>query len=585
MNKIKEFQALLQQKDIDAYIIPTSDFHMSEYTPEYFKAREYISGFTGDAGTLLVTTDDAMLWTDGRFFLQASIELAESGIKLMKMGEPGVPTLTEYLAEKFEKGGNLGFDGRTIDTNTALKIKASLPKAEIINTDLISKIYEDRPSLPFSYLYELKDCFSGESYKSKIEKVRALISKAECNALVIARLEDQAWLYNLRGNDIECTPVFLAFTVITSTDVHLFVDNDKINDDIEAYLLDNHISIHEYDEIYNFLNNLRDMKIMYDASTCNYNIYRALYRDNVLKDSLNPTSVLKAIKNPTEIRNDIEAHVKDGVAMVKAMKYLYEHADELDEISYADYLEKQRANQQGYIELSFTTIAGFDDHGAIIHYSAKKGEEYKLNTEHPTFFLVDSGAHYCLGTTDITRTYALGPVTDEMKEDYTLVLKCHIDLALAEFKAGTSGEKIDMIARQPLWTKGLDYRHGTGHGVGFVLSVHEGPQSFRYNGATYPLEPGMITTDEPGLYRDGKWGIRIENELLCIEGPATEYGKFYKFQTLTVCPYELKAINKKMLTKSELDWLNQYHKNCYDKLSPYLNEDEKDFLRKLTAEL
>ena len=585
MNKIKEFQELLQQKDIDAYIIPTSDYHMSEYTPDYFKAREYISGFTGDAGTLLVTTDEALLWTDGRFFLQATIELQDSPIKLMKMGEPGVPTLVEYLSEKFERGGNLGFDGRTIDTNTALKIKEALPKAEIINTDLISKIYDERPSLPFSYLYELKDCFSGESYKSKIEKVRTLISKSECNALVIARLEDQAWLYNLRGNDIQCTPVFLAFTVITATDVHLFVDNDKINDDVEAYLLDNNISLHEYDEIYNFLNNLRDMKVMYDANSCNYNIYRSLYRDNVLKDTLNPTSILKAVKNQTEIRNDIEAHVKDGVAMVKAMKYLYEHADELDEISYADYLESMRANQQGYIELSFTTIAGFDDHGAIIHYSAKKGEEYKLNTEHPTFFLVDSGAHYCLGTTDITRTYALGPVTDEMKEDYTLVLKCHVDLALAEFKAGTSGEKIDMIARQPLWNKGLDYRHGTGHGVGYVLSVHEGPQSFRYNGATYPLEPGMITTDEPGLYRDGKWGIRIENELLCVEGATTEYGKFYKFQTITVCPYELKAINKKMLTKAELDWLNQYHKNCYDKLSPYLNESEKDFLRKLTVEL
>ncbi len=586
MNKIKEFQELLKKKDIDAYIIPTSDYHMSEYTPAYFKAREYISGFTGDAGTLLVTKDDAKLWTDGRFFLQASIELEGSGITLMKMGEPGVPTLVEDLVNLFQNGGNLGFDGKCIETSTALKIKKAIPKVKIINTDLISKIYDkDRPSLPFSYLYLLKDAFSGKSFSSKISSVRNMLETAGCNALVLARLEDQAWLYNLRANDIECTPVFLSFTFITLDNIYLFVDNNKISDEVSKYLSDNKINVKNYNEIYSFLSEINDYKIMYDADTCNYNIYRALYKNNTLKNSLNPTTKLKAIKNDVEIRNNITAHVKDGVAMVKAMKYLYENADTLDEITYADYLEEKRKENQGFIELSFPTIAGFDAHGAIIHYTAVKGKEAKLNTTHPTFFLVDSGAHYCLGTTDITRTYALGDVSEKMKENYTLVLKCHIDLALAEFKAGTTGEQLDVIARQPLWSRGLDYRHGTGHGVGHILSVHEGPQSIRYHGNTYPLEPGMVTTDEPGLYIDGQYGIRIENELLCVEANASEYGKFYKFKTLTVCPYEPKAINKDMLTKPELDWLNNYHKSCYEKLSPYLNESEKEFLKNLTKEI
>ena len=585
MNKIKEFQELLIQKDIDAYIIPTSDYHMSEYIPAHFKSREYISGFTGDAGTLLITKDDARLWTDGRFFLQASIELKDTDIILMKMGEPGVPTLTEYIETKYNQNVNLGFDGRLIDTKTALKFKAAVKNVDIINVDLISSIYENRPELPFSSLYVLDDYFSGETYESKLEKVKTNFISKGCDALIIAKLEDQAWLYNMRANDIECTPVFLAFTIITKDTTTLFVDKKKIGDEVNKYLQDKNIKVKDYNEFYTYLSTLSDLKIMYDSSSCNYNIYRSIYRDNILIDSTNPTTELKAIKNKFEIQNTIEAHIKDGVAMVKAMKYLYENADSLDEITYADYLESKRKEQQGFIELSFETIAGFADHGAIVHYSAKKGSEYKLDTSSKTFFLVDSGAHYCLGTTDITRTYALGEVTDEMKYDYTMVLKSHIDLALAKFKSGVTGTQLDMIAREPLWSRGLDFNHGTGHGVGHILSVHEGPQAFRYKGANYPLQPGMITTDEPGLYRDSKWGIRIENELLCVENQTTEFGKFLKFETITVCPYELKAINKDLLTEDEIDWLNNYHKNCYNNLYSYLDDSEKKFLKEITKEI
>ncbi len=586
MNKINEFQTILKNLDIDAYIIPTSDFHMSEYTPAYFKTREYVSGFTGDAGTLLVTKNDAKLWTDGRFFLQASIELKDTPITLMKMGEPGVPTLVSYLQEILSNGGKLGFDFRVIDTTTALNIKKVLPNTEFVNVDLSEQIFENRPAMPFSYLYLLDKDFSGEDYESKLVKVRQMMQDVDADMLVLAKLEDQAWLYNLRADDIECTPVFLSFSVILNSMTYLFVDKEKINKDIQKYLDSKNIVVKDYNEIYSFLETVKDQNVMYDESSCNYSIYNSLsIGNNKLINKMNPTTVLKAIKNSTEIKNTRIAHVKDGVAMVKAMKYLYSHADELDEISYATYLEEKRKEQEGFIELSFETIAGFDKNGAIIHYSAKKGSEEKLNTTYPTFFLVDSGAHYCLGTTDITRTYALGDVTEDMKKDYTLVLKCHIDLALSKFKDGQTGEQIDMYARRPLWMEGLDYRHGTGHGVGHILSVHEGPQSFRNVNAKYPLKPGMITTDEPGLYRDGKWGIRIENEMLTVEDKTTEYGKFLKFETLTVCPYENKAINTSMLTAEELNWLNEYHANCYEKLSPFLNDEEKEFLKELTKQL
>lgn len=584
MNKINEFQTILKNLNIDAYIIPTSDFHMSEYTPAYFKTREYVSGFTGDAGTLLVTKNDAKLWTDGRFFLQASIELKDSPITLMKMGEPSVPTLISYLADTLSNGGRLGFDFRLIDSTTATKLKEVLPNTEFVNIDLSEQIFKDREKMPFSYLYLLNKEFSGEEFESKLVKVRQMIQQDDCDMLVLAKLEDQAWLYNLRANDIECTPVFLSFSVITNDKVYLFIDKEKLDENIQSYLRDKNIIVNNYQDIYQFLQTVHDTKIMLDMGSCNYSIYNSLL-GNTIVNKMNPTTILKAIKNETEIKNTRIAHVKDGVAMVKAMKYLYSHADELDEISYATYLEEKRKEQGGFIELSFETIAGFNKNGAIIHYSAKKGSEEKLDTTHPTFFLVDSGAHYCLGTTDITRTYALGDVSADMKKDYTLVLKCHIDLALAKFKEGSTGEQIDMYARRPLWMEGLDYRHGTGHGVGHILSVHEGPQSFRATSAKYPLKPGMITTDEPGLYRDGKWGIRIENEMLTVEDGTTEYGKFLKFETLTVCPYENKAIDTSMLTKEELDWLNAYHENCYQKLSPFLDNEEKEFLKGLTIKL
>lgn len=588
MTNIEKLQTLLNQKNIDAYIIPTSDYHMSEYVSDFFKARKFLSGFSGSAGTLLVTKTKAYLWTDGRYFIQAEKELEGSGIELMKMAQKGVLTIEEFLEKNLTNNQTLGFDYKVMETSYVLKLKSLLKGINFLNIDLIKEVWEERPDMPFSLLYKLEDVFSGETYSSKITRLRAKMKELGATAHILSKLEDQAWLYNLRANDVSSTPVFLAFSLITLDNVYLFINESKLNDDIKKYLEKNKITVCKYEDIYKKLETLKKETIMVDYNLINYNIYNCIENDNKLINTDNPTCLFKAIKNPVEIENTKRAHIKDGVAMVKAIYWLKTNIGKIDisEISFSDYLEEQRKKQKGFIETSFTTIAGFKEHAAMMHYSATKESDYLL-TNDGSFFLVDSGGHYLEGTTDITRTFALGYVSDEMKLHYTTVLKSVINLASAKFMYGCSGLNLDILARGPIWDLAIDYKCGTGHGVGHILSVHEAPNGIRWkivperrDSAT--LLPGMITTDEPGIYLEGKYGIRTENELLCKDMVENEWGHFLEFETITMCPIDLDAIDATILDEKQKTWLNNYHKLVYETLSPYLENDEKEWLKKYT---
>ena len=583
MENIKKIQDLLKEKDLDAYIITSTDNHFDEYLPEHYKVIEFLTGFTGENATLIITKNEAALWIDSRFFLQAELEVDSKEIRIMKDGEHNVPTIYEYLESNSIESENIGFDGKIISKKFADTLKAKVPNISLISTDLIDEVWTSRPKPPVSLIYLLDSFFSGETFKTKLEKIRLALSNAGANSILLSKLEDQAWLYNLRGNDIEYTPVFTAFSYITLTEIHLFVDSKKLTDEVKKYLSDNGITIHTYKSFYVYISNLENKVILLDPRYTSYIIYRSLYINNDIINQNNPTESLKAIKNDVEIMNTKQAHIKDGVALVKAIYHLYQNTNSLSEISFADYLEEMRKKQKGFIELSFPTIAGFKENGAIVHYNASEKTNKELNDEEKTFFLVDSGAHYAEGTTDITRTFALGAVTDEMKKHYTIVLKSAIALANSTFIKGCTGAALDILARAPIWRNGYNFGHGTGHGVGHVLSVHEGPQTFSYKSTqNIEIEPGMITTDEPGLYFKNMYGIRIENELLCVNNTNNEYDHFYKFENITLCPIDTKPIDSTMLTFEEKKWLNDYHKLVYTKLNKYLTKAEKEWLLEAT---
>ncbi len=587
---IKKIQELLIENNIDVYIIPTNDYHLSEYVSDHFKARAHFSGFKGSAGTLVVSQDEARLWTDGRYFIQAEKELKDTSIYLMKMGQPGVDTIEEYLKKNF-KDKTIGFDNRVMETNYVLKLRNLISGANFKNIDLITRLWSDRPQLPFSILYKIEDIFSGETYKEKLEKVLLEMKKNDAKYHIIASLEDQAWLYNLRANDVEDTPVFLAFSVITIDKTHLFIDENKLNDNILNYLNSNNIEIHNYYEIYNFISNIKYNKILVDYNSINYEIYNKISSNNTLINKQNPTYLLKAIKNKTEIENTKKAHIRDGIAMVKAIYWLKTNIDkiEISELSFSDYLTNMRKMQKGFISTSFETIAAFKEHGAMMHYSATKESDYKLKAD-GSFFLVDSGGHYLEGTTDITRTFALGEISQTMKLHYTTVLKSVIGLSRAVFMDGCTGQNLDILARGPVWRLNIDYKCGTGHGVGHILSVHEGPNGFRWKvvperNDNAVLKPGMITTNEPGIYLEDNYGIRTENEMLCVDISNNEWGHFLGFETITVCPIDLDAIDPNLLTNEEKDWLNNYHNYVYQTLSPYLTKEENIWLEENTRKI
>ncbi|MDE5868308.1 MAG: aminopeptidase P family protein [Anaeroplasmataceae bacterium] len=592
MNKIKKFQDLLNQKNIDAYIIPTSDYHNSEYVGDFFKGRAYLTNFTGSAGTLLITKDKAYLWTDGRYHLQAAKQIDSKMVTLMKSGTPGVPTILEFLKNYLKENSVLAFDGKVIPTKTILEYRAALPNIIIqYDIDLLKSVWNARPALPFSMLYRLEDYYAGETFESKIKRIREKMSEYEATHHIIVGLDDQAWLYNLRANDISNTPVFLAYTIITENQCQLFIDERKIDKSIEKYLKDNQITIHPYQDFYSTISNLEDKTILINLNRVNYTIYESIKEKNKIINAIAPSSLMKAIKNETEIKNTIFAHIKDGVSFTKFLYYIKNkigNDHSMTEMSVTDYLEKLKETQQSFVEPSFTTICAYKEHGAMIHYTATKDTNAHLLPA--DFLLVDTGGHYLDGTTDTTRTIALGPVSDTQKLHFTTVLKSLIALSEAVFLKGIQGSNLDILARGPLWKELMDYKHGTGHGVGYLLSVHEGPNSFRWQNASMVkkdvvLEPGMITTNEPGLYLENKYGIRIENELLCVPKSNNEFGEFLGFETITYVPIDLDAIDFNLLTKYEKKWLNDYHKKVYENIAPFLAEDEREWLKQNTREI
>lgn len=592
--KIAALRNLMNERGIDMYLIPTDDFHSSEYVGEHFKARSYMTGFTGSAGTAIITQKEAHLWTDGRYFVQAAKQIADSEVILEKMGEPGVPEVEEFIEKNFLDGGCMGFDGRCVSAKNAEKYSEIAKKkgGELYTTeDLVNLIWEDRPELPKATTWVLEDQYSGESMQAKIYRIREKMKKKGADAHLVSCLYDIAYILNIRGNDIESVPVFLSFLLITDDSVILFTDTTNWPEEVMQYLNDSSVKLYPYDMVYHYLQSadLADRRVLLDKTIINYNLVKSLKGVSKIIDAKNPSELMRAVKNETEIKNTKLAHIKDGVACTKAIKYIKENIGKvpMTEITASDYYEARRREQENFVELSFGTISAYGPNAAMMHYSAKAGSEATLKPE--GFLLVDSGAHYLEGTTDITRTIALGELTQQMKEYYTVVLRCHLRLMAANFPKGVTGANLDVLSRGPVWDMGLDYRCGTGHGVGHILNVHEGPNSFRWrvpqgqNAAE--LVPGMITTDEPGLYIEDGFGIRIENELLCVAGETTEYGDFRHFESLTVCPIDLDPVIPEMMTEAEKKTLNEYHAFVRETLKPYLSEEENAWLAKETREI
>lgn len=592
--RIENIRDLMKEKNIYAYIVPSSDYHQSEYVGDYFKSREFMSGFTGSSGTLIISMDEAGLWTDGRYFIQAEQELKDSGIKLFKMGEEGVPTIEEYLLEKLPKNSTLGFDGRVMSVKEGQSLANKLAFKGInieYKYDLVNDIWEDRCSLPTEKAFLLGTEYSGESFSDKLSRIRAVMKEKKATTHILASLDDIAWLFNIRGRDVKSNPVVLSYAVITIDSVYLFIDKNKIGKDIRAELSKENVQIKGYEEVYEFINNIDENEVvLIDTSKVNYAIYNNI-PSNVQKiEERNPSILFKSIKNEIELKNIRNSHIKDGVAFTKFMYWLKNNIGkiEITEISATQKLEEFRREQDKFIEPSFSTIAAYKDHAAMMHYSATEESNYKL--EPRDLFLVDSGGQYFDGTTDITRTIALGPIPENVRKDFTNVVRGMIRLSKAKFLYGCRGYNLDILARGPLWEEGIDYKCGTGHGIGFVLNVHEGPNGFRWKvrediDDSCILEEGMVTTNEPGVYVENSHGIRIENEIVVRKAEKNEYGQFMDFEVITFAPIDLDAIDESLILKDEKVYLNNYHKQVYDKISPYLNEEEKQWLKTYTREI
>ncbi|NFI93264.1 aminopeptidase P family protein [Clostridium botulinum] len=586
--KIEKLREIMKKENIDYYVVPSGDFHQSEYVAEHFKSRAYITGFTGSAGTALIGREKGILWTDGRYFIQAEQQLKNSGIELYKMRIPGWPTLHEWLMENMKSGETVSFDGRLFSANEYKEFKKIKDKKDInivMDKDLIEEIWNDKPELPKekAFLHDIKYC--GKSAKEKIEEVRVEMKKMGAESYIISSLDDIAWLYNIRGNDVKDTPVVLAYAVVNEEKATLYIDKNKLSNEDQIKLNNEGIKIDEYNNIFEDVKDIKNSVILDPNKVSGY-IYTLINENVEVIEALNITTKLKAIKNSIEIENLKRCQIKDGVAMVRFLKWLKESVgkENITEVTVADKLLELRSKGDLFVEESFGTIAGYKDHAAMMHYSATDESAYELKPE--GILLVDSGGQYLDGTTDITRSFILGKLTDEEKKDFTLVLKSHINLMKAKFLKGTTGSNLDVLARTILWDEGMDYKCGTGHGVGFFLSVHEGPQSIRPVSNTVVLEPGMILTNEPGVYKEGKHGIRTENVMLVTNDIETdEGGEFYKFEVMSYCPIDIEGIDQSLLTEAERKWLDVYHTETYAKLSPYLNDEEKNFLKNATREI
>lgn len=588
--KIQALRALMRAENVAACIIPSTDPHISEYPPARWKTREWLSGFTGSAGTVVVTLEKAGLWTDSRYFLQAENQLKNTGIELFKTGLPETPSPVDRLASELSPGDCIGIEGAVFAASEALSfMEIFTEKGLKIRTDFApcSLIWEDRPAMPGNPAFILPERFSGKSCREKIREVTAALKKNNADITILAALDSIAWLFNIRGNDVAYNPVCLSYAVISEKETVLFIPPEKITEEVAGYLHSQGVVIARYDEITGYIQSFAlhpsPFAVLTAPSKISYGLYSAIPGNCIkIETPVHPVDALKSIKNETEIAGIRNAMLKDGIATVKFLMDLEKtlaSGEKTGETAIAEKLRQYRSEQECYAGESFATIAGYGPHGAIVHYGADAESDAEILPE--GLLLIDSGAQYFDGTTDLTRTLALGPVSGDVKKDYTAVLRGLIALSTACFPKGTTGMQLDVLARQFLWQNGTNYLHGTGHGVGHFLNVHEGPQSIRMNYNPATLELGMVTSCEPGIYRSGKYGIRIENLLLAIPYQSTGSGEFYTFETLTLCPIDLKLIDFSLMSPSETDWLNYYHQKVYKLLSPFLSEEEKQWIRQM----
>ena len=587
--RITTLQKLMKEKKIDVYIVPSSDNHQSEYVGEYFKAREFITEFTGSAGTAIITQTEIGLWTDGRYFIQAEKELAGTGITLYKIGNPGVPTIDEYLDATLSENAVLGFDGRVVSMSRGKDFEKNLAYKNIQiqdKYDLIGEIWDERPAMSDNPAFVLDDRYTGESTTSKLERVRKEMKRLKATAHLLITLDDIAWLMNFRGSDVAYTPVVLCYAVVMLDCVHLFIDETKLSEEIKCKLQKNHVVLHPYNDIYEFTRYLSKTEVvLYDPSRINYALYNSIPTSVKRVESINPSIMMKAIKNDIEVENIKKAHVKDAVAQTKFMYWLKNTIgkEPITEMSASDKLESFRAMQEHYLWPSFDPISAFGAHAAMCHYSSSEETNVELTEGH--FLLMDTGGNYLEGSTDITRTFAIGSISNDLKRDFTNVLRGNLALAKTNFLYGCSGQNVDILARQYLWNENLDYKHGTGHGVGYLLSIHEVSASVSWQNVestSRKLEDGMVVTNEPGLYMEDSHGIRLENELLVRKGTQNNFGQFMHFEVLTYVPFDLDAIDASLLRADEKDVLNAYHKLVFDTVSPYLTDEERKWLKHYT---
>ena len=590
--RIAKLRELMKENGIDAYVVPTSDFHQSEYVGEHFKARKFITGFTGSAGTAVITLDEARLWTDGRYFTQAAKQLEGSGVELMRMAEPGVPTINEYLKSTLVEGNCLGFDGRVVAMGEGQgyeEITKSNKATIKYEVDLIDEIWEDRPELSKKPAFKLGEEYAGESAASKIERIREYMKECGATYHTIATIDDICWVLNMRGDDIDFFPLVLSYMVVKMDGVDLYIDETKLNDELKAEFAEIGVAVHPYNDVYADTKKIpAGETILIDPARLNYAIYSNIPEGVAKVEERNPEVLFKAMKNPKEIENMRIAQIKDSVAHVKFMKWVKENVEimEITEMSASEKLDELREEMGNFIRPSFEPISAYADHAAMMHYCSKPETDVRLREG--SVYLTDTGAGFWEGTTDITRTFVLGEVSDTIKEHFTLVAMCNLRLANSVFLEGCVGMNLDILARKALWERGLDYKCGTGHGVGYLLNIHEAPTSLRWRyraGDTHPLEEGMILTDEPGVYIEGSHGIRLENELLVCMGEQNEYGQFMYFEPITYIPFDLDGIVPEVMNSDDIKYLNEYHKLVFEKVSPYLNEEETEWLRKYTREI
>jgi len=586
--RLKQFCEKMAEYNMDMYFVPTNDYHGSEYISDYFKVREFLSGFDGSAGNMIIMQKETGLWTDGRYFLQAEAQLRHTGITLYKSGLEGVPKINDWILEKIPEGGTLGADGRMVSAAWAEGMENMLAGKNArleLSYDPAGEIWEERPALYYAKAWLLEEKFTGESRISKLKRLREYLSKNKGNMIVLTSLDEIAWLLNIRGNDIPCNPVVFSYLIVKEKECHLFAGENIFSSQDKKELEEDGITFHAYEEIYVYLQGISGKEhIFLDKRTVNAHIVESIPKNCEIEDVVCPVIQWKAVKNSVEIKNEREAHIRDGVAVTRFIFWLKQNINKipLTERSVAEILEKFRQEERNYLGASFEPIAGYAEHGAIVHYSATEATDSYLAPEN--FLLLDTGGQYLEGTTDITRTILLGgKATAEQKKYYTAVLRGNLNLCAARFLYGCSGVALDYAARQPLWEMGCDYNHGTGHGVGYLLNVHEAPNAFRYRildelGQNVILEEGMITSDEPGIYLEGKYGIRLENLILCVKREKNEFGQFMGFEPLTMVPFEREAIDVEQMNEKERGLLNAYHQMVFETISPFLSEEEREWL-------